>query len=1068
MDKVWDGSIDVTGTWFHEGVHIDLDPTQYEAQQAFLDNNTPIVVIGAPGTGKTRLITACALAALRQGVAPEKVLVLTASRESAGRLRNVITQQANTAIRGTIARTAPALAFSILSSYAAAQRRPAPRLITGPEQDTILATILQGHADGLVPAAGWPASIPEDAVTLRGFRDELRDLFMRVSEHGLTASELREMGKRNQRQEWVAAATILEEYQWVTRLSAATPDIGERYDPAGIVAAGAHTLATWDGPNRPTFDAVLVDDYHEATAATVALVSQLHADGAKILLAGDPDLTGQGFRGASPRYLAHSTTTDNSPGSFGATRIILPTVWRGNTELRTAVTRVTQSIASAGVVAHRTAQTADAPQPLSASQDNPAVRGCVIPSRHVEEAFIARTLRAWHLYDHKAWADMAIIARSAGELHRLRRALDAASIPVAVLGTDVALRDEPAVRALLDVIYTAAGEELTIDRALSLITSVYTGADSIQLRRLRRALRADELTEGGERTSDELILEVLNNAHTMAPQTAPTRLGNLRHNRELAPLGIISTMIAAARQAMDIEHSDAQTVLWATWDAAAVADTWRAIALSDSPAAPRAHQDLDAVMALFRAAETHVDRMPDARIVPFATFIDSQDLPADSLAIRQNPRDVVSLVTPQGAAGREWDNVIVTALQDGTWPNLTLRDTLLGSLHLVDVLNGRDGTTDLSTARRDVLYDELRSFTAAISRAKSTLVLTAVHDDTIMPSPFLHLVDPEPDTPDLTQAGAPLDTRGLVTMIRSELYDALSSDNTEKAHQAAHLLARLNTRKAGAANPATWYQAHAISTEEDLFVSHDLVPVSPSRVDAAATCSLRWALETSGGQPASGLSQNIGNIIHDIAAHAPWGTHQEYREMLNERWSQLRLTDGWPARRLRAHAEHMLEKLAAYTQKTRHDVTKILVEHPFDLTIAGARLRGSIDRVEILHDGRARIVDLKTGTSVPSQQDTEANPQLGIYQLAILNGAVPEVTTTSGAHLLYIANNTKTPSLRNQAPVDNPDDNWATELIADTVTTLRSHEFTAQRNTMCDHCPVRFTCPLRPEGRHLT
>src|SRR5690606_13014413 len=158
---------------------------------------------------------------------------------------------------------------------------------------------------------------------------------------------------------------------------------------------------------------------------------------------------------------------------------------------------------------------------------------------------------------------------------------------------------------------------------------------------------------------------------------------------------------------------------------------------------------LDAVLALFRAAETFVDRMPGAPAGAFVEYLASQDLPADSLAASASGADAVAALTPAGAAGREWDVVVVAGVQDGVWPDLRLRDSLLGSQALVELLAGRahDAHGVGAQARAQVLADELRAFVVATSRATRRLVVTAVQDAEETPSVFCDLVAP-PAAPD--------------------------------------------------------------------------------------------------------------------------------------------------------------------------------------------------------------------------------------------------------------------------------------------------------------------------------
>ena len=51
------------------------------------------------------------------------------------------------------------------------------------------------------------------------------------------------------------------------------------------------------------------------------------------------------------------------------------------------------------------------------------------------------------------------------------------------------------------------------------------------------------------------------------------------------------------------------------------------------------------------------------------------------------------------------------------------------------------------------------------------------------------------------------------------------------------------------------------------------------------------------------------------------------------------------------------------------------------------RLHGYADRLEIDADGRVVVVDLKTGKYPPTDKALPSNPQLGLYQLAVDNGA---------------------------------------------------------------------------------
>ena len=70
------------------------------------------------------------------------------------------------------------------------------------------------------------------------------------------------------------------------------------------------------------------------------------------------------------------------------------------------------------------------------------------------------------------------------------------------------------------------------------------------------------------------------------------------------------------------------------------------------------------------------------------------------------------------------------------------------------------------------------------------------------------------------------------------------------------------------------------------------------------------------------------------------------------------------------------------------------------------RLHGYADRLELDEDGRVVVIDLKTWKYPPTDKDLPANPQLGLYQLAVEHGAVDELIgepgRTGGAELVQL------------------------------------------------------------------
>lgn len=1040
-----------------------------------------LLVRGAPGSGKTT--TALHLVADRVasgGLTTDDVLVLAPTRRAAARLRDELSGHLRATSGAPVVRTPSSAAFAILRARATLLGEPPPVLISGPEQDLVLADLLAGHAEGEGAAVEWPPSVPDGATGLRAFRDELRDLLMRAAERGLGPADLARLGHTHRRPEWVAAARVYAEYLEVTRLRAGTPDAGARYDPAVIVDEAAEALAAWDdevsGP-RPRWRLVVVDDHHESTAATARLLHVLAADGADLVLLADPDAAVQTFRGAMPALVERSTVAPagSELGAYGAEELVLGRVWRHGPGLRGVVQAVTAQIRGPGR-AHRAA-------PSAAADVDSRAEVALLRSPAQEAAHVAYVLRSAFLHDGVPWRRMAVVVRSGAQVAALRRALVDAGVPVAVTGSDVPLRAEPAVRPLLlalDAVTRA--EPLAAGDVAELLASPLGGLDAVGLRRLRRALRAAERAVEGERTADELLVAVLEDPALAARLPGPVR----------RPVQRLARVLEAGRAAA--ADGGAPEVLWALWSAADVAAAWQKVALAGGSAGARADRDLDAVLALFTAAEQFVDRFPQAPPAAFVAHVRAQDLPADSLAPQADQAGAVELLTAAGAAGGEWDLVVVAGVQEGVWPDLRLRDRLLGAQHLVEVLAGRAGVDDdgperYRQARAAVLDDELRSFAVAVSRARRRLVVTAVRDADQRPSGLVDLVAPGPEDgeadPRQVAVQPALDLRAVVAQARAWLEaDAAALTAAGAApddaaarlagHPAARLLARLATEGVPGASPDGWYGVAPLSTADPLWPADATVPLSPSKLETAATCALRWALEAAGGTAADTTEQNLGTLVHAVAAALPDGDEEALAAAVDARWSELELPEGWVGAAQRRRAASIVRHLAAYLRDAGEPVA---VERPFTVEVGRVVLRGVVDRLErvVDEDGvpRLRVVDLKTGKQPVAKGEAQRHPQLGAYQLAVEAGQfddllpdAPDGARSAGAALVYVGTSQKTFTTRDQPPLaEDADPAWAADLVADVADAVCRSAVTASAGDLCRTCAVQRSCPLQEAGR---
>ncbi|MFE7630536.1 ATP-dependent helicase [Kocuria sp. NPDC057446] len=1075
----------------------------------------PRLVLGGPGTGRTRVLVELAARRIGDGLDPDRLLVLTPSRLSAARLRDDLTAAVSATMSSPPVRAWQSYAFDLLRRAQNQGLLPGvahgPKLLSGPEQDVLIGELMAGHAAGVGAPVVWPPDLRE-AMSTRGFRQEVRELFDRMSEYDLAPDDLRGLARRLQRPDWVAAATMQAEYQAVRRLR-----MPESYDPAALVTEAARVLE-----DRPEFlraeqerlDLVLVDDLHEATPSIHRLLAVL-CRGRDTVLTACTDTVVQGFRGARPDQLRTLEDRLAEPGRplrrhvLGASRRMpaaVAEVWQ----------RVAERIPAVAGARHprdlRPAAEGDEPGAAGAAAA-PGVAGgpargevaTVVLSSPLHEArWIAHQVLERHLVHGVPLADMAVVVRNGRYLEGLERQLSALGVPVSTSAAETPVRDEPAVRPLLGalrIVTEAAAadrgadaqfEALTVQAAVELLSSRIGNASPMDVRRLRQRLRAEELAAGGVRTSDDLLVEAL---------VAPGALDAA--GVRSVPARRIARMLAAGTRALREDGATAETVLWALWEAAGVAETWRRRALEGGPAGERADRDLDAVVGLFESAERYADHLPGAGPAQFLDYIDNQELPMDTLAARAPTDETVEIMTPATAAGRQWPVVFVAGVQEGVWPNTRLRGQLLGADLLTDALDlGVDQAARVTpvTRMREVRHDELRSFSAAVSRSCGTLVVTAASGEDEQPSEFLDLVDPPGSRPGegaraVQDAPRPMTLRALVAELRQ--WVQLHEEDPVRSEAAARLLHRISSsrRPVPGAHPDTWWGAAELSSTAPVFDDGVPVPVSPSRIETIHRSPLDWFVAASRAEAATDLSRSLGSLVHAVAEDLPDASGSELVAELERRWPTLGLPDTWESTVQLERARQMLRKFAQYVldARSKHGRRLASVEGAFSVLVQGrardALLRGRVDRLELDEQGRYVVVDLKTGRNQPAGAKIAEHPQLAAYQVALTAGAgtamvagadetvleLPGGTVTElsgGALLVQLGTRAKSPSVQQQDPLG-PDATWARDLITRAAELVAGERFTARHDQAegafnGHNCKLPQICPLCAEGRQVS
>lgn len=552
---------------------------------------------------------------------------------------------------------------------------------------------------------------------------------------------------------------------------------------------------------------------------------------------------------------------------------------------------------------------------------------------------------------------------------------------------------------------------------------------------------------------------------------------------ERAPLTRAERALDRARRVRR-EGGGLEDVLWALWTGSRLERRWLGQSERGGAAGMQADRDLDATVALFDAAAAFTDRLPGATIEGFVEYLAQQQIPQDRAA-RSRRDEAVDLLSAHAAAGREWEVVAVAGVQEGIWPDPRPRGTLL---HTEDLVDEVAGITERVSRAAPILAEERRLLFVACSRARRSLLVTAVEsvtgDRDLVPSRFLAELlggdtGGEPGALPIAEPGRVLALHALVAELRAAVCDPGAGD--ERRRRAAGQLARLALAGIPGTAPEDWYGVAGLSSTDTLWHDEGPIALSPSTVELLRTCPLRWALERNGGSDGENPYAVKGTLVHTLVqALAGRVPLDQVRAELTRSWAAIDPETSWYSRQELRRTEAMLDAFVAWVRNTRGELTQAGIEVPVDcvLPAPGAdapevRIRGRIDRLERDSHGRFVIVDVKTGKNPVSEADAAQHAQLATYQVAAAAGALDESGANpepGGARLVYVGLPASTGIAKERVqPALDADalETWR-DTIHTAAATTEGPGFLAIRNEGCRHCSVKNSCPVQDAGRQVT
>ena len=884
---------------------LELDATQAKAAA---HRGSPLLIAGGPGTGKTSVLIESALSRITTGQDPDSILLITYGRERASELRDAIALRTTVTMHEPLARTFHSLAYSILKMDSGDNYHE-PILLSGPEQENFIGQLLEGDVqDGY---RKWPTDLHDgedkkgNPLLTQGFIRELRDLIMRANERGITPEELATRGERVNEKYWAPAADFWKRYKEVMAIREDTAgDAKMRIDPSELINVAIAYLQKNEklrAQLQARFATIMVDEFQESDPAQRKLLDLL--SGPDLVIAYDADSSVGRFRGADPDGLKQVV---DSYLEKSATQILLQNSYRCRPEIFEIGQKVTSAFRAPSATRTRTCTYSAKP-----ALDNPFTTAR-LNSQSEEAEYIAYLFKRAHLMHGIPYSQMAVILRSAGtQASALRRAFAQVSIPVA--GDLEALSTNPAIAPFILIARVATGDQpLNLDTCERLLLAEFGGLDSISLRRIRTALLTARDDATDTRGGTQLLIDAIDKGEI--------------NIEESSALTRVYELLMAARKVLTSIDARPEDLLWAIWDNAKTSDNeklstaWRNTALRGGNRGAAADRDLDAMIQLFDSAQRFSERFPYSKPSAFLDELSRESIVGDIITAQGVRPDVVEILTVHSAKGRQWEVVAVAGLQEGVWPNLRQRSSLLGSERLVE----RERHGDLARLELDLIAagalaeDERRLLHVAVTRARQALIVTAVQREDDEPSAYFEELDNtgDLDTPVITKVPRPLTTSALVATLRQNLSGG-------SADTAASILKTLSQSQIASADPAHWTGSLLISSTDTIVATGDLVPVSPSGAENFTECGVKWFLERSGGTNGDSTAQILGSAIHEFArikVEDPSISEVDLIAKLESSWSLIDPTEGWISNSSLKRAVKMLERFSRYHAATTRDV----------------------------------------------------------------------------------------------------------------------------------------------------
>jgi DNA helicase-2/ATP-dependent DNA helicase PcrA len=236
-----------------------------------------------------------------------------------------------------------------------------------------------------------------------------------------------------------------------------------------------------------------------------------------------------------------------------------------------------------------------------------------------------------------------------------------------------------------------------------------------------------------------------------------------------------------------------------------------------------------------------------------------------------------------------------------------------------------------------------------------------------------------------------------------------------------------------------------------------MLSLSASDLTLYLTCPLKYKFARVFGIPQEPtINQRFGILFHNVLERFhkeppenPEDGLRELNRLFESGWRRTGFGSSDDELQFRDRAR---EALRRYWENERESEGEpVWLERKFDFKVGDHHVRGRVDRVDRLPDGDYEVIDYKTGER-KSEEDLDADLQLALYRMAAREAWDIEVSTGS---YYYVLDGDKV-----AAPVRPDDAERVERTVLQVGEGILSQDFEPRPSpTVCSWCDYRLICP---------